>query len=93
MVRHGPLRPLGSFDCRIMLMSDTFPMVRANAIVDQIKGGPVPIWEVMVWGELPFDARRTYKLKYRTEKEAAQEGIRLFVEEMELIRDYSMGRR
>jgi len=57
--------------------------VRANAIVDKIDDGPVPMWEVSVWGELPHGHRRVYTLRAKTDTLAAQEGIRRFVEEME----------
>ena len=57
--------------------------VLASATVDLIEDGPVPTWEVEVWGQPPHDHRRTYTLQYKTDNLAAQEGIRLFVEEME----------
>jgi hypothetical protein len=57
--------------------------VLASATVDKIDEGTVPIWEVNVWGEPPHDHRRTYTLQAKTDTLAAQEGIRLFVEEME----------
>lgn len=61
--------------------------ILATATVDMIKTGPEPTWEVEVWGEAPFDRRRTYTLKAKTDNLAAQEGIELFVEEMECLRD------
>ena len=61
--------------------------VLASATVDQLRGGPVPLWEVRVWGEPPHDCSRTYTLEFKTDKLAAQEGIRLFVEEMECLHD------
>ena len=62
--------------------------VLASAIVDKIDNGSVPIWEVQVWGQPPFDHRRTYTLQAKTDTLAAQEGIRLFVEEMENLDDF-----
>ena len=59
------------------------PRVKCSATVDQIDDGPVPMWEVQVWGEPPHDHRRTYTLQAKTDTLAAQEGLRLFVEEME----------
>lgn len=59
------------------------PRVRCSATVDKVDDGPVPVWEVQVWGEPPHAHRRTYTLQYKTDTLAAQEGIRLFVEEME----------
>jgi len=44
-------------------------------------------FEVKVWGEKPFDNERTYTLSAKDDNSAAQEGIRLFVEEMECLRD------
>ncbi len=61
--------------------------VLASATVDQLRGGPVPLWEVCVWGEPPHDCSRTYTLEFKTDNLAAQEGIRLFVEEMECLHD------
>lgn len=57
--------------------------VKCSATVDKVDDGPVPIWEVQVWGEPPHDHRRTYTLHAKTDNLAAQEGLRLFVEEME----------
>jgi hypothetical protein len=67
------------------------PAVRASAIVDKIEDRPVPIWEVTVWGEPPHDHRRTYTLQVKTDTFAAQEGIRLFVEEMENLDSLDKG--
>jgi hypothetical protein len=63
------------------------PQVLASATVDEIRGGPVPLWEVRVWGQPPYDHTRTYTLEQKTDNLAAQEGIRLFVEEMECLND------
>ena len=65
--------------------------VLASAIVDQIIGGSVPTWEVQVWGEPPFDSRRTYTIKAKSDTLAAQQGIDLFVDEMENLRDLGKG--
>jgi len=43
----------------------------------------VPTWSIEVWGQPPHSHRRTYTLQAKTDNLAAQEGIRLFVEEME----------
>lgn len=59
------------------------PRVKCSATVDKVDDGPVPMWEVQVWGEPPHDHRRTYTLQAKTDNLAAQEGLRLFVEEME----------
>jgi hypothetical protein len=56
--------------------------VLANATTVMIKAGPVPTWEVHVWGEEPHDHRRDYLIQAKTDKDAAFEGIRQFVEEM-----------
>lgn len=47
-------------------------------------------FEVKVWGEAPFDHERTYTLAAKDDNSAAHEGIRLFVEEMECLRDAEM---
>ena len=67
-------------------MNDNAPVL-ASATVDKIRGGSVPIWEVTVWGEPPFDHKRIYILELKSDNLAAHEGIRLFVEEMENLRD------
>jgi len=66
------------------------PRVKCNATVDLIDNGPVPTWEVTVWGEPPHDHRRTYTLQRKTDNLAAQEGIRLFVEEMENLEGFGL---
>ena len=43
--------------------------------------------EVKVWGEKPFDHERIYTIKAKDDNSAAQEGMRLFVEEMENLHD------
>ena len=57
--------------------------VKASATVEMVKFGNPPTWEVSVWGEEPYDHRRSYTIKTKTDNDAAFEGIRLFVEEME----------
>jgi hypothetical protein len=61
--------------------------ILAQATVDLLEDGPLPLWEVTVWGQPPFDHRRIYTLEGKTDNNAAQEGIRLFVDEMENLRD------
>jgi hypothetical protein len=61
--------------------------ILAQATVDLMEDGPLPLWEVTVWGQPPFDYRRIYTLEGKTDNNAAQEGIRLFVDEMENLRD------
>ena len=57
--------------------------VLASAKVELIQRGPESMWEVEVWGEEPHDHRRTYTIRSKSDNDAAFEGIRLFVEEME----------
>jgi hypothetical protein len=64
--------------------------ILATATVDLLEDGPLPIWEVTVTGEPPFDRQRIYTLEQKTDTLAAQEGIRQFVEEMEALRDASI---
>jgi hypothetical protein len=61
--------------------------ILASATVDIIRQGIPALWEVTVWGQPPFDHRRVYTLKANTDNIAAKQGIDLFVEEMEAIRD------
>jgi len=43
-------------------------------------------FEVEVWGEVPFDHKRTYTLNAKDDNSAAEEGLRLFCDEMECLR-------
>ena len=61
--------------------------VLASATVDQVRGGSVPLWEVFVWGQPPFDRERTYTIEAKTDTLAAFQGIEMFVDEMETLRD------
>ena len=58
--------------------------VNASCMVDDLGQRQ---FEVRVWGEPPFDHERTYTLNATNEDKAAKEGLRLFVEEMECLRD------
>lgn len=62
--------------------------VLAKAILDVIKQ-PTPTtlgnFSVEVWGEEPHDFVRHYEIQAKTDTMAAQEGLRLFVEEMEQL--------
>jgi hypothetical protein len=69
---------------------DTTKRILAQATVDLLDDAPVPIWAVEVWGQPPFDYHRSYTLEAKTDSVAAQEGIRLFVEEMENLRDIDL---
>lgn len=61
--------------------------VRAFCTVDDLGQRQ---FEVRVWGESPFDSERTYTLSALDDNKAALEGLRLFVEEMECLRDAKM---
>lgn len=62
--------------------------VLCNAFVDPIilpeKNSP-GTFRVEVWGRSPHDYTRFYKIDAKDDNIAAQEGIRLFVEEMEKL--------
>lgn len=58
--------------------------ILASCTVDDLGGMQ---HEVKVWGEKPFDHERIYTIKAKDDNSAAQEGLRLFVEEMENLRD------
>jgi len=63
--------------------------ILCSAIVDEmnvtnIKNG-LKQFMVEVWGETPFDYRRLYTIDAKSDNNAAQEGIRRFVEEMEAL--------
>ena len=62
--------------------------VLANAVVDVIKPStPVRIgnFKVEVWGQSPYDYVRTYEIMAKSDTLAAQDGIQLFVQEMEAM--------
>lgn len=61
--------------------------ILCQATADQLRPGPVPLWEITVTGRPPHDSRRVYQIEMKTDTLAAQEGIRLFVEEMEMLAD------
>lgn len=58
--------------------------VKASCTVDDLGQRQ---FSVNVWGEAPFDHSRTYTLSAKDDNSAAREGLRLFVEEMECLRD------
>lgn len=67
--------------------------VLANAVVDTIKPStPTTIgnFKVEVWGLEPYDYVRTYEIMARSDTIAAQQGIQMFVTEMETL-DTSKG--
>lgn len=62
--------------------------VLANAFVDEIispKKNDPGRYRVEVWGRAPYEYTRFYHLDAKDDNIAAQEGIRLFVEEMEKL--------
>jgi hypothetical protein len=70
--------------------------ILAQATVELIEehvhgpSSPISAWEVTVFGGPKGgrqDYRRIYTIEAKTDNNAAQEGIRLFVEEMENLRD------
>lgn len=63
------------------------PRVLCNATADQLRGGSVPLWSIEVQGLPPHDHRRVYEIEAKSDTLAAQEGIRRFVEEMEILAD------
>ena len=69
---------------------DAQQRILAQAYVDLLEEadpGFPSVWEVQVQGVSPYTLRRTYTLTATTDNNAAQEGLRLFVEEMENLRD------
>jgi len=54
-------------------------------MVERLRGGAVPLWSVEVEGDPPHDRRRLYTIEAKSDNVAAQEGIRLFCEEMEAL--------
>ena len=64
--------------------------ILASCTVEPLEDKPCKLWEVTVWGLEPFGYTRNYTLAGKTDNNAAQEGIRLFVEEMENLRDAAL---
>jgi hypothetical protein len=62
--------------------------ILAKAVVD-VDQAATPIrlgkYTVEVWGEPPHDYVRVYTLRARSDTMAAQEGLRLFVEDIERL--------
>ena len=60
-------------------MQIKFPAERvlASATVDQVRGGSVPLWEVFVWGQPPFDRERTYTIEAKTDTIAAHMSLKI----------------
>ena len=56
--------------------------IHASAIVDELG---FCRWSVTVTGLAPYSQTKKYEVRARTDNLAAQEGIRLFVEEMERL--------
>jgi hypothetical protein len=63
-------------------------MIPARAIVDVLRD-PSPIgmgsFRVEVWGDEPHDYVRVYTINAASDTLAAQEGLRRFVDEIELM--------
>lgn len=59
--------------------------VLVSAMVDRIRPGVPSLWSVRVWGQPPHDRERTYDLEAPNDNMAAEEGIRRFVAEMEVL--------
>lgn len=64
------------------------PMVLANAVVDVIRPATpkgLGSFRVEVWGKEPHDYVREYTIMAKNDTNAAQEGIRRFVDEIEKL--------
>lgn len=62
--------------------------VRAKAIVDTVRKPTLDMlghFKVEVWGEEPYDYVRRYEIQAKSDTIAAQEGLHLFVDEMEKL--------
>ena len=56
-------------------------MILANATVEKLRDGSVPLWEVTVWG-IEHDHQRKYQLERKSDTEAALDGIAMFEDEV-----------
>jgi len=61
--------------------------ILATSEVEKIELVQKPLWELVVISLAPFDRTRTYNIRAKTDNLAAMEGINLFEEEMECLRD------
>jgi hypothetical protein len=50
-----------------------------------LRFGSVPLWSIEVTGVAPHDRHRVYEIQAVSDTIAAQEGIRRFVEEAEIL--------
>lgn len=63
------------------------PRILCNATAEMLRFGPVPLWSIEVTGVEPHGWRRVYEIEAASDTIAAQEGIRRFVEEAEILAD------
>lgn len=61
--------------------------VGASCTVDLVQEVPEKKWEVTVTGVAPYDCTKVYTLVKATDDAAAQEGLRLFVLEVQKMHD------
>ena len=62
--------------------------ILAQATVELLEDGPMPVWEVQAFGRVEGDGgmmHRIYTISAKTDDNAAQEGIRRFEDEMEKL--------
>lgn len=59
--------------------------ILASATAEMLRFGPVPLWSIEVTGVEPHGWRRVYEIEAASDTIAAQEGIRRFVEEAEIL--------
>lgn len=61
--------------------------ILASATAEMLRFGPEPLWAIEVQGVEPHGWRRVYEISAKSDTIAAQEGIRRFVEEAEILAD------
>lgn len=61
--------------------------ILCNATAEMLRFGSVPLWSIEVTGVHPHGWRRVYEIEAASDTIAAQEGIRRFVEEAEILAD------
>lgn len=64
--------------------------VCANATLELVQEVPRKKWEVTVTGVTPYDYTKVYTLAADTDNAAAQEGLRLFVLDVQKMHDPSL---
>ena len=64
-----------------------FPPTRlqVHGFADQIREGPMPLWQAYAYSRPPCEHKRDYVIEARSERDAAVEACRRLIEEVECL--------